>query len=313
MTSSRSCSTKRRLMSSDEAQRLLDPTSLARVAGLVIRARMIVEGSITGLHRSPLHGSSVEFAEHREYVPGDDIRHIDWKVFGRSDRFYIKQFEEETNLRVQLVLDASESMTYGSGAMSKLDYARTLAASLAYLILGQQDAVGALVFDEKIRAEAPISQSRSHLQDLVQVISQQAGRDTTDIGEVLGRVSDRLKRRCLIVLLSDLFDDPDRLVHGLRRLRHAGHDVLVMHIMDPDELNFPFKRMTLFEGLEGMPEQLADPDAVREAYLVEVREFMRRMRKDFRNAGIQYQLADCSLGFDQVLREALVRRTGGSR
>ncbi|MEE2888992.1 MAG: DUF58 domain-containing protein [Planctomycetota bacterium] len=300
-------------MSFEETQRLLDPSSLAKISGLIVRARMIVEGSITGLHRSPFHGSSVEFAEHREYVPGDDIRHIDWKVFGRSDRYYIKQFEEETNLRVQLVLDASESMTYGSGAMTKLDYARTLAASLAYLILGQQDAVGALVFDEKIRAEAPISQSRSHLQDLVGVLAQQSGKDATDIGEVLGRVSDRLKRRCLIVLLTDLFDDKDGLVHGLRRLRHAGHDVLVLHVMDPDELNFPFTRMTLFEGLEDYPDQLADPEAVREAYLVEIREFMRELRRDFRNSGIQYQLADCSRAFDQVLRESLVRRAGTTR
>ena len=300
-------------MSFEETQRLLDPSSLAKISGLIVRARMIVEGSITGLHRSPFHGSSVEFAEHREYVPGDDIRHIDWKVFGRCDRYYIKQYEEETNLRVQLVLDASESMTYGSGAMSKLDYARTLAASLAYLILGQQDAVGALVFDEKIRAEAPISQSRSHLQDLVGVLAQQSGKDATDIGEVLGRVSDRLKRRCLIVLLTDLFDDKDGLVHGLRRLRHAGHDVLVLHVMDPDELNFPFTRMTLFEGLEDYPDQLADPEAVREAYLVEIREFMRELRRDFRNSGIQYQLADCSRAFDQVLRESLVKRAGTTR
>ena len=300
-------------MSSEEAQRLLDPATLARISGLIVRARMIVEGSITGLHRSPFHGSSVEFAEHREYVPGDDIRHIDRKVFGRSDRFYIKQFEEETNLRVQLVMDASESMNYGSGAMTKLEYARTLAAALAYLILGQQDAVGALVFDDKIRADAPISQSRSHLQDLVSVLSQESGKDTTDIGEVLGRVSDRLKRRCLIVLMTDLFDEPEGILHGLRRLRHAGHDVLVLHVMDPDELEFPFTRMTMFEGLEGMQDQLADPEAVREAYLAEVREFTRTIRRDFRNSGIQYQLADCSRSFDQVLREALVRRSGSPR
>ncbi|MGB1070858.1 MAG: DUF58 domain-containing protein [Planctomycetota bacterium] len=300
-------------MPSEDAQSLLDPAILARVSGLVVRARMIVEGSITGLHRSPFHGSSVEFAEHREYVPGDDIRHIDWKVFGRSDRFYIKQFEEETNLRVQLVLDASESMNYGSGAMTKLDYARTLAASLAYLILGQQDAVGTLVFDEKIRAEAPISQSRSHLQDMVSVLAQESGKDATDIGEVLGRVSDRLKRRCLIILLTDLFDEPDKILHGLRRLRHAGHDVLVLHVMDPDELEFPFTRMTMFEGMEGMQDQLADPEAVREAYLAEVREFTRTIRRDFRNSGIQYQLADCSRGFDQILREALVKRAGSPR
>ena len=300
-------------MSSEEAQRLLDPATLARISGLIVRARMIVEGSITGLHRSPFHGSSVEFAEHREYVPGDDIRHSDGKVVGRSDRFYIKQFEEETNLRVQLVMDASESMNYGSGAMTKLEYARTLAAALAYLILGQQDAVGALVFDDKIRADAPISQSRSHLQDLVSVLSQESGKDTTDIGEVLGRVSDRLKRRCLIVLMTDLFDEPEGILHGLRRLRHAGHDVLVLHVMDPDELEFPFTRMTMFEGLEGMQDQLADPEAVREAYLAEVREFTRTIRRDFRNSGIQYQLADCSRSFDQVLREALVRRSGSPR
>jgi|MDSW01.2.fsa_nt_gb uncharacterized protein (DUF58 family) len=313
MTSLPVYSKKRQRMSSEEAQRLLDPATLARISGLIVRARMIVEGSITGLHRSPFHGSSVEFAEHREYVPGDDIRHIDWKVFGRSDRFYIKQFEEETNLRVQLVMDASESMNYGSGAMTKLEYARTLAAALAYLILGQQDAVGALVFDDKIRADAPISQSRSHLQDLVSVLSQESGKDTTDIGEVLGRVSDRLKRRCLIVLMTDLFDEPEGILHGLRRLRHAGHDVLVLHVMDPDELEFPFTRMTMFEGLEGMQDQLADPEAVREAYLAEVREFTRTIRRDFRNSGIQYQLADCSRSFDQVLREALVRRSGSPR
>ena len=313
MTSLPVSSRKRQRTSSEEARRLLDPATLATITGLIVRARMIVEGSITGLHRSPFHGSSVEFAEHREYVPGDDLRHIDWKVFGRSDRFYIKQFEEETNLRVQLVMDASESMNYGSGAMTKLEYARTLAAALAYLILGQQDAVGALVFDDKIRADAPISQSRSHLQDLVSVLSQESGKDTTDIGEVLGRVSDRLKRRCLIVLMTDLFDEPEGILHGLRRLRHAGHDVLVLHVMDPDELEFPFTRMTMFEGLEGMQDQLADPEAVREAYLAEVREFTRTIRRDFRNSGIQYQLADCSRSFDQVLREALVRRSGSPR
>ncbi len=294
----------------EEARSYLDPAELSKVSGLQIRARLIVEGSVSGLHKSPYRGASVEFAEHREYVAGDDIRHIDWKVFGRSDRYYIKQYEEETNLRVQLLLDTSESMNYGSGAMSKLEYARTLSAALAYLVLWQQDAIGAFAFDERIRAEVPISSNRSHLQKLVGVLASEAGRDSTDLASVLGLIAERIKRKSLIILVSDLFDDVDKVTLGLRRLRHAGHDVVLFHTMDPYELEFPFNRMTLFEGLEDQPDQLADPNSLREAYLEEIHNFTRALKRACRNSLIDYQLVDTSRPFDQVLTEYLGRRSG---
>ena len=294
----------------EEARSYLDPAELSKVSGLQIRARLIVEGSVSGLHKSPYRGASVEFAEHREYVAGDDIRHIDWKVFGRSARYYIKQYEEETNLRVQLLLDTSESMNYGSGAMSKLEYARTLSAALAYLVLWQQDAIGAFAFDERIRAEVPISSNRSHLQKLVGVLASEAGRDSTDLAAVLGLIAERIKRKSLIILVSDLFDDVDKVTLGLRRLRHAGHDVVLFHTMDPYELEFPFNRMTLFEGLEDQPDQLADPNSLREAYLEEIHNFTRALKRACRNSLIDYQLVDTSRPFDQVLTEYLGRRSG---
>lgn len=297
----------------EAARSYLDPAELSKVSGLHIRARLIVEGSVSGLHKSPYRGASVEFAEHREYVAGDDIRHIDWKVFGRSDRYYIKQYEEETNLRVQLLLDTSESMNYGSGSMTKLEYARTLSAALAYLVLWQQDAIGAFAFDEGIRAEIPISSNRSHLQKLVGLLASEPGQDSTDLAAVLGLIAERIKRKSLIILVSDLFDDVDKVTLGLRRLRHAGHDVVLFHTMDPYELEFPFNRMTLFEGLEDQPDQLADPNSLREAYLEEIQAFTRALKKTCRNSLIDYQLVDTSRPFDQVLTEYLGGRSGSSR
>jgi len=292
----------------------LDPVELSKISGLEIRARLIVEGFISGLHKSPYRGASVEFAEHREYVPGDDIRHIDWKVYGRSDRYYIKQYEEETNLRTHVILDASESMEFRSGGgMSKLDYGRTLVAALSYLVLWQQDAVGAMVFDSDIRAQVPISSSRGHLQDLVRVVAAEPGRDATDMGEVLSRIAERIKKKSLLILVTDLLDDVERITLGLRRLRHQGHEVMVFHLMDPDELHFPFQRMTLFEGLEEYPDLLADPNALREAYLTEVEGFVEALKRSCRNALIDYELVDTSKRFDVVLTRYLQRRAGTIR
>ena len=292
----------------------LDPVELSKISRLEIRARLIVEGFISGLHKSPYRGASVEFAEHREYVPGDDIRHIDWKVYGRSDRYYIKQYEEETNLRTHVLLDASESMDFRSGgAMSKLDYGRTLVAALSYLVLWQQDAVGAMVFDNDIRAHVPISSSRGHLLDLVGVVSGEPGKDATDLGEVLARIADRIKKKSLLILITDLFDDVDKIGLGLRRLRHQGHEVMLFHLMDPDELTFPFQRMTMFEGLEEYPELLADPNALREAYIAEVDSFIESVKRGCRNALIDYELVDTSKRFDVVLTRFLQRRAGTIR
>ena len=203
-------------MPPEDASRYLDPKELSKISRLEIRARLIVEGFISGLHKSPYRGASVEFAEHREYVPGDDIKHVDWKLYARSDRYYIKQYEEETNLRTQILLDASESMNYGSGAMTKLEYARTLAAALSFLILKQQDAVGAFVFDDDIRLSVPPSSSPTHLRNLVGAISAEPGADATALGDVLSRVADRIKRKSLLILITDLFEDIDSIAHGIR-------------------------------------------------------------------------------------------------
>ncbi len=300
-------------MPPEDASRYLDPKELSKISRLEIRARLIVEGFISGLHKSPYHGASVEFAEHREYVPGDDIKHVDWKVYGRSDRYYIKEYEEETNLRTQILLDASESMSYGSGAMTKLDYGRTLAAALSFLILKQQDAVGAFVFDKDIRLVVPPSSSASHLRILVGAVAAEPGENATDIGSVLGRVADRVKRKSLLILISDLFADIDSISYGLRRLRHDQHEILLFHVMDPDELNFPFQRMTMFEGLEDYQDLLANPNSLRDAYLEEVQQFMKQVRKDCRNNLIDYQLVDTSERFDVVLRRFLSRRSGAMR
>lgn len=300
-------------MPADDPAKYLDPQHLAKIARLEIRARLIVEGSISGLHKSPYHGASVEFAEHREYVPGDDIRHIDWKVYGRSERYYIKEYEEETNLRTQIVLDASESMNYGSHAMTKLEYGRTLAAALAFLILKQRDSVGAMAFDKDIRATVPISSSPTHLRNLVSVLASEPGKDSTDLGEVLARVADRLSRKSLVVLITDLFDDVDRIDRGLRQLRHGRNEIMLLHLMDPHELQFPFQRMTMFEGLEDYPELLANPNTLREAYLAEVKTFIQRVKKQCRNNRIDYMLVDTSRRFDVVLTEFLAQRTGSLR
>lgn len=300
-------------MPADDPQRYLEPKELSKIARLEIRARLIVEGFISGLHKSPYHGASVEFAEHREYVPGDDIRHMDWKVYGRSGRYYIKEYEEETNLRTEILLDASESMAYGSHEMSKLEYGRTVAAALAFLILKQRDAVGATVFDQEIRAGVPISSNPTHLRNLVGVLAQEPGKDATDMSEVLARVADRLSRKSLIILISDLFDSVDAIDRGLRQLRHSRHEIMLFHLMDPHELTFPFQRMTMFEGLEDFPELLANPNTLREAYLEEVKSYLNQVKKQCRNNRIDYVLVDTSKRFDVVLTEFLARRSGSIR
>ncbi len=300
-------------MVEDPTSKYLDPHQLAKIARLEIRARLIVEGFISGVHRSPYRGASVEFAEHREYVPGDDIRHIDWKVYGRSDRYYIKQYEEETNLRTQILLDASESMAFGSGAMTKLDYGRTLAAALAFLILKQRDSVGAFVFDEGIREQVPLSSNPTHLRNMVSALAAEPGRAKTDLGEVLARVGDRVRSRSLIILISDLFDEVDKVRYGLRRLRHEGHEVMVFHVMDTQELTFPFQRMTMFEGLEEFEDLLANPTTLREAYLTEVKEHLEAVKRLCRGLRIDYQLVDTAERFDVVLTEFLAQRAGSIR
>jgi uncharacterized protein (DUF58 family) len=262
----------------EDPQRYLDPVTLARVRNLELQARLIVEGYLSGRHKSPYHGFSVEFAQHREYVPGDDIKHVDWKVYGRTERFYLKQYEEETNLVCWLVVDVSESMQYRSGPVSKYDYACLLAAALAYLVLQQQDSVGLMTFDDQIRKVLrPLSRT-SYLKEIVQVLNRGAAREKTHLGPVFHDLAERIPRRALLIVLSDLFDDVPEVLAGLKHLRFKRHEVVVFHVLDPAEVEFPFQEATLFRGLEQVPELLTDPRSLRRSYLAQVQAFVAELK-----------------------------------
>jgi uncharacterized protein (DUF58 family) len=286
-----------------DSQQYLDPVTLAKLQGLELRARHIVEGYVSGVHRSPYHGFSIEFAEHREYVPGDDLRFVDWKVFGKTDKFYLKQYEEETNLVCYLLVDSSESMLYKSdtASMSKLDYAQTVAASLAYLILQQQDSVGLATFDNEIRSLVRASSNPSHLKQMLHVMEHTTAERKTRTGPILHDLAERLKKRGVVIVLSDLFDDIPSLMAGLKHFRHRRHEVILFHVLDPAELDFPFRNITMFKGLEQLPDVLADPRALRKAYLEEFGKFLQAVRNGCRNQNIDYM----QLRTDQSLEVAL--------
>jgi uncharacterized protein (DUF58 family) len=281
----------------------LDPQTLAKLQGLELRARTVVEGYVSGVHRSPFHGFSIEFAEHREYVPGDDLRYLDWKVFGKTDKFYLKQFEEETNLACYLLLDTSESMRYQSelAPWTKLEYAQCAAAALAYLVLQQQDSVGLTTFDQEIRRHVRASSHPSHLKQVLSVMEESVPERKTATGPIFHELAERLKKRGVVVILSDLFDDVDAMLRGLKHFRHRRHEVIVLHVLDPTELDFPFARPTLFRGLEKLPDVLTDPRSLRKAYLQELGEFLRRLRQGCRELHIDYVL----LRSDQSLEVSL--------
>jgi uncharacterized protein (DUF58 family) len=282
----------------DDPQRYLEPLTLAKVRGLELQARLLVEGYLSGMHKSPFHGFSVEFAQHREYVPGDDIKHVDWKVYGRSDRFYLKQYEQETNLVCWLVLDVSESMQYQSESVSKYDYACMTAAALAYLVLHQQDSVGLVTFDDEVRHFLRPSTQPTHLKEIVQILNQGTTRAKTSMGPIFHELAERISRRAIIVILSDLFDDVPNVLAGIRHLRYHRHEVVVFHVLDAYELEFPFQEATLFRGLEQNPELLTDPRTLRRSYLAEVRSYITELQKGCREQNVDYvQLrTDTSLG-----------------
>jgi uncharacterized protein (DUF58 family) len=264
----------------------LDPQILARVRGLEVRARLVVEGYLSGQHRSPNHGFAVEFAEHREYVPGDDVKHIDWKVFGRTERFYLKQYEQDTNLVCWLLADASQSMAYGSGPITKYDYACTAAASLAYLIVQQSDSVGLALFDAQIRRFLRPAGQSSHLRDVMRGLEEGPSAAPTRLGPVLHEIAGRVRQRGLVLLFSDLFDEPAGLLAGLRHLRYDRHEVVVFQVIDPAEEDFPFEGATKFRGLEIPAEMLTDPRGVRDGYLREFNSFRDEIRRGCRSLKI---------------------------
>ena len=296
-----------------DPRKYLDPKVLAKIHRLEVKARLIVEGFITGLHKSPYHGYSIEFAEHREYVPGDDIRHIDWKVFGRTDRFHIKQYEEETNLKSYILLDASESMQYGHAETSKYLYGSYIAAALSYLLLRQQDAVGLSIFDEKVRNFLPPATSHQHFLNIIRELDSQETASKTNLGTILDTFAGQIRGKGLVVIISDMFDEMEHIQKGLRHLRHKGHEVILFHLLDREELTFPFQRTTLFEGLESSDELLIDPRALRKAYLEELENYQTELKRTCRNQAIDYIAIDNGQKLDVALTAYIALRAGRMR
>lgn len=270
---------------------------------------------MAGLHRSPYHGFSIEFAEHREYAPGDDLRYVDWKVFGRTDKYYLKQYDDETNLICHLVLDVSESMAYRgpAAALSKFEYAQALSAALAWLVLRQQDAVGLVTFDDQVRVQIRPSSQPSHLRQILQVLETATPVAKTQAGPIFHELAERMNKRSVVVILSDLLDDVDALLAGLKHLRHRRHDVIVFHVLDPAEIEFSFQRPTLFRGLEAMPHVVADPRVLRRAYLRELDQYLRAVRLGCRRFGLEYQEMRTDRPLDAALTSYLSARAARMR
>jgi uncharacterized protein (DUF58 family) len=294
-------------MTPGSAKSLL-PEVVRRLGRLEVRARYIVEGLMSGLHRSPYFGQSVEFREHRQYAVGDELRHVDWKVWGRQDRLYVKRYEEDTNLRATLVVDHSASMNYGSGALTKREYADTAAAALAYLLLRQNDSVGCMVFDEGVRHEVPQRNQRNHLGLITRALESQAGGTKTYLRDVLARVAQANPRRGLILLVSDLLSDPADLEEGLAALRRIGHDIVVLHVLDDDELDFGFRGPLRFEGLEESSRVDCNPRALRRGYLEAMERYLHRVRRACSASAADYRLVRTSDPLDAALMSIVMER-----
>jgi len=291
-----------------DSRRFLHPEVIQRISRLELRARYVVEGFLSGLHRSPYFGQSVEFLQHREYSWGDDLRYLDWKVWAKQDRYYVKQFEEDTNLRCTLLCDVSHSMRYGEANWNKYEYASTIAASLAYLLLRQQDAVGCVAFDESIRTTIPQRTKRNHLDTIARALDVSRPREKTDIYGVLHTVAETYPRRGVVVLVSDLLVERPGLFRGLKLLRSRGHDLLVFHVLHDDELEFPFAGPTRFEGLESADIVRCNPRALREGYLAALRAYLEEVRRGCTRNAVDYMLLRTSQPLDAALAAFLSHR-----
>ena len=279
-----------------------DPLVLARLSSLYLRARWVVEGIMSGIHRSRSKGFSVEFEEHREYSPGDEIRRIDWKALGKFDKYFIKEYEDETNLRAYLILDSSASMNYASNGITKFDYGCILTASLAYLILKQQDAAGLVTFSNRIESFIPPKARRGYLMEILRALEGREPSGETNVGKILLEIAGKMKRRGLVILVSDLLDEPEEILKGLRLFRFKGNDVIVFHLLDAAELDLPFDGNVLFEDMEETKLRVStDPQAIRKVYRKVVQEFIDHLRRECRENSIDYQLLSTSTSLDHAL------------
>jgi uncharacterized protein (DUF58 family) len=286
----------------------LTPRELQRLGRLMLQSRHVVEGTLAGRHRSPMRGASPEFAEHRAYIAGDDPKHIDWKVLGRTDRYYIRRYEDETNLRVYLVMDRSHSMGYGSDGRTKYDYACRLAAAIGYVVVKAKDSVGLCLYAEKIDAMMGARNSFAHLNNALKILKRHPPAARTDTANTLHRIAESIQRRALIVVFSDLFDDTHEVVRGLAHFRKHHHDVIIFHVLDPAEIEFPFKKGTEFVDMETGETLITDPRALAPQYRRAFEEFLEQYRRPCAELKIDYRLVNTAQPLDQFVRAYLQER-----
>lgn len=292
-------------------RKYLDPSVVAQLGNIELKAKLVVEGFITGLHRSPYHGFSVEFAEHRQYRQGDEIRHIDWQVFARTNKYFVKQFEEETNLRSIVALDSSASMGFVSkGQISKYEYGSYLAAAIIYMMMNQRDAAGLALYDTEIRKFMPSRSKMSYIAEIIKTLEAKIPENQTGTAKALDRVAERLKRRGLVIVISDFFDDPASVISSLKRFRHQGHEVIAFQILDPRELDFNFGATATFKDMETDEKMITQPHLIKKAYSSAMQNFIEEIRKGCFSARIDHHLISTNQTFDVALKEYLKKRQG---
>ena len=291
-----------------ESLNFLDPTVLAGLANLELRARVAVEGFLSGLHKSPHRGFSVEFNDYRHYQRGDDMRHLDWKLYARSDKFYIKQYEDETNVRCVILLDTSASMDYSSGGLSKLNYGVTLASALSYFIMRQRDAVGLITFDDQVRDYIPAKCRQPHLMHILRTLSTVESGTKTDVVKPLTDLAASLTKKSIVILITDMLDDEERIINTLQNLRGMGNDIITFQIMDDAELNFPFDEASEFIDMENNESYITSPAAIRKAYLNNLNEFLSYCKKKCQSSGVDYCLLNTAEPLDEALTSYMSKR-----
>lgn len=294
--------------SANTSGNFIDPTVLGSLDNLEMRARVLVEGFLAGLHRSPKRGFSVEFTDYRHYHPGDDIRHVDWKLYGRTDKLYVRQYEDETNMRCHILLDSSASMGYASDGMSKLDYGRTLASALAYFIMRQRDAVGLTTFSDRLLERLPAMGRQPHLMRILRTLATQEAGSTTNIVRPLRELATGLKRKSLVMLITDMLEDEEQVIHTLRQLRAMGNEVIVFHVLDEQELHFNFSQSAEFVDMETDERHITTPGAIRASYLENLQRYLDYCRQECQRSGVDYCLMNTAEPLDKALYTYISRR-----
>ena len=288
----------------------LDPKIISRIGSLDLRARLVVEGFMVGLHKSPYHGFSVEFSQHRPYMQGDNLRSVDWRVFGKTEKYYIKQYEEETNLRSYIILDSSKSMGYSShDNISKLDYASTLVAALSYMMIKQQDAISLTIYADEIKKHLPPKSSNSYLQQVLKELVTLKASSKTNTSEALNKVAEKIKRRGLVIIISDFFDDVDKTLNAIKHFAHQKNEVIIFQILDPMERTFGFGKDAIFKDLETDEELTTQPYQIQKAYQQAMNEFTNKIKRECLNSNFDYNLLDTSVPFDKALFSYIQKRS----